>query len=82
MDLGLCCSNFGQLWRTDEALPSEGLPSLCGIQKLLHVTEGALRAEGHPARSSLSLQDRLSLGAAAQATENRACASETAFGSR
>lgn len=58
MNLGLHCSNFGQLWMTNEALLSEGLPSLCGIQNLLHVTEGTLRAEEDPARGSL--QDVLS----------------------
>lgn len=60
VDLGLHCSVSEQVWMKDEALPVEGLPSLCGIQHLLHVTGGAkqrvacgLPAEGGPAKNFL-----------------------------
>lgn len=60
VDLGLHCSVSVR----DEALPVEGLPSLCGIHHLLHVTGGAkqhvacgLHAEEGPGKNFL--QDEL-----------------------
>lgn len=40
LDLDLSCSVFGQVWKRDKALPSEGLLALWGILDLLHVTGG------------------------------------------
>lgn len=52
MDLGLHCSIFGQVWLRDEALPFKGVPSLWGIQQLLHVASGEHAEEG-PAKNFL-----------------------------